>query len=46
MLYTEINKCGNTVGNNITHPILTVRQKRIGVAINLRDTTQTDAVSE
>jgi hypothetical protein len=42
----EINICGNTVGNNITCPILTIKQKRIGVTINLKDTTQTDAVSE
>lgn len=34
MLYMEIYKCGNTVGKNSTHPILTVRQKRIGVATN------------
>ena len=45
-LYMEINKCGNTPGNNITHPTLTVRQKRIGEAMNLRDITQTDAASE
>ena len=38
-------KCGNRVGNNITYPILNVRHKRISVAINLRDTTQTDAAS-
>ena len=42
MLYMEINECGNTVGNNITHPTLTVKQKRTGVAIKLMDTTQTD----
>jgi hypothetical protein len=46
MPYMEIPKCGNTVGNNNTHPILTVRQNRTGVAINLRDATQTDAASE